>query len=92
MTDPHMSLEEIMRRWPSTVRVVMRYRMLCIGCPISPFHTIADACAAHKVDEKTFSDHLHAAIRRDEQTKSVSAFGRSPEAGAAPHGSPRRHG
>ena len=34
--DPDMTVD-IMRRWPSTIRVMMRHRMLCIGCPIGIF-------------------------------------------------------
>lgn len=35
--DPDMTVDEIMRRWPSTIRVMMRHRMLCLGCPIGIF-------------------------------------------------------
>ena len=52
--DPDMSVDEIMRRWPATIRVMIRHRMLCIGCPIGIFHTVADAAAAHAIDEATF--------------------------------------
>lgn len=49
-----MPLDEIMRRWPKTVEVVMRHRMFCVGCAINPFHTITDACREHHVDEESF--------------------------------------
>jgi hybrid cluster-associated redox disulfide protein len=29
-----MVVDEIMRKWPATVAVVLRYRMHCVGCPI----------------------------------------------------------
>ena len=50
---PHagMLIDDVMRRWPRTIRVLMRRRMLCIGCPIGIFHTVADACRAHEIDE-----------------------------------------
>jgi hybrid cluster-associated redox disulfide protein len=60
--DPDMPLDEIMRRWPSTIAVMIRHRMLCIGCPIGSFHTIVEACAEHGVDEALFADELLAAI------------------------------
>ncbi|MCR4269062.1 DUF1858 domain-containing protein [Nitratireductor sp. ZSWI3] len=59
-----MSLEEMMRRWPETIKVVMRHHMLCVGCPITAFHTVTDACAEHGVDEDRFVEELMTAIAR----------------------------
>lgn len=72
--DPDMSVDEIMRRWPATIRVMIRHRMLCIGCPIGIFHTVADAAAAHATDEAAFSSELLAAMRSDPTTEALSAF------------------
>ena len=72
--DPHMTVDEIMRRWPPTIRVMIRHRMMCVGCPIGMFHTVADACAAHRVDEGEFSLALLDAIRNDGVADSRSAF------------------
>ena len=60
--DPDMSVDEIMRRWPATIRVMIRNGMLCVGCPIGTFHTVAEACVAHEVDETTFTAELLAAM------------------------------
>src|SRR5690606_6899726 len=49
--DPDMSVDEIMRRWPATIPVFLRHQFLCVGCPIGPFHTLAQACFAHDADE-----------------------------------------
>lgn len=72
--DPDMPVDEIMRRWPTTIRVMIRHRMLCIGCPIGIFHTVADAAAAHAVDEAAFAAELLAAIRSDPEADVPSAF------------------
>lgn len=53
-TDPDRTMDEMMSRWPSTVAVVLSYRMLCVGCPIAGFHTIEDACREHDVDLDAF--------------------------------------
>lgn len=45
-----LSVGEIMARWPSTIRVFIAYRMHCVGCPISPFHTLVDAAEEHRND------------------------------------------
>lgn len=73
--DPDMSVDEIMRRWPKTIRVMIRHRMLCIGCPIGIFHTVADAAAAHAIDGASFSAELLAAMRSEPSTAIPSALG-----------------
>lgn len=45
-----MSMDEIMRLWPSAIRVVLDHGLLCVGCPIASFHTIDDAIREHGVD------------------------------------------
>jgi hybrid cluster-associated redox disulfide protein len=47
----NMSMDEIMRAWPATIAVVIRHHMLCVGCPIAAFHTVADACREHGIDK-----------------------------------------
>lgn len=60
--DPDMPVDEIMRRWPSTIQVMIHHGMLCVGCPIGTFHTVADACREHGVAEDSFVRDLEAAI------------------------------
>ena len=72
--DPDMTVDEIMRRWPSTIGVAIRHGMLCVGCPIGIFHTVTDACAAHGLDEDALSTELLDAMRRDPQANTPSAF------------------
>lgn len=60
--DPDMSVDEIMRRWPATIRVMIRHRLLCVGCPIGTFHTVTDACEEHGLDEADIRDELLATI------------------------------
>ncbi|WP_295811571.1 DUF1858 domain-containing protein [uncultured Nitratireductor sp.] len=72
--NPVMTVDEIMRRWPATIRVFIRNRMLCIGCPIGIFHTVKDACDAHRLDEEIFSRELLAVMKSDDQISGPSAF------------------
>ncbi|WP_434781323.1 DUF1858 domain-containing protein [Aminobacter carboxidus] len=57
-----MSMDDIMRASPGTIHVVLKHRMLCVGCPIAPFHTMSDACREHSVDEPLFVDHIKCEI------------------------------
>jgi hybrid cluster-associated redox disulfide protein len=64
--DPDMTVDEIMRRWPATMQVFIRNKMICVGCPIGSFHTVKDACDAHDLAEVAFSGELLGAMRDEE--------------------------
>ncbi len=49
--DPDLPLDELMRRWPSAVRVFIRHEIHCVGCTLSSFHCLRDAAVLHGVDE-----------------------------------------
>jgi hybrid cluster-associated redox disulfide protein len=61
--DLDMPLSDFMVRWPETIPVFLRFNMLCVGCLIGPFHTVADACSEHGADQATFVAALEQAIR-----------------------------
>lgn len=61
MDDPDLPLGLMFRHWPAMVGVFLAHRMLCVGCPIAPFHTVIDACAEYGLDEALFRAELHAA-------------------------------
>ena len=56
--DPDMPLADLMTLWPETIPVFMRHKMLCVGCLISPFHTIVDACREYDLDQEAFAAEL----------------------------------
>lgn len=57
-----MSMDQIMRRWPATIRVVLAHDLLCVGCPIAPFHTAQDAVREHGIRGEEFLAALRAII------------------------------
>jgi hybrid cluster-associated redox disulfide protein len=61
--DPDLTMDEILRLWPATIRVLLRHKVLCLGCPLAVFHTVADACIEHCLDEEAFVAELEQAIR-----------------------------
>jgi hybrid cluster-associated redox disulfide protein len=62
LLDHDMTMDEIMRRWPETIRGVIHNGMLCVGCPIAPFHTVAEAAREHGLDEAALRRALEAAV------------------------------
>lgn len=51
-------VDDVMRRWPGTIRAFLDHRMNCPGCPIACFHSVADACREHHVDLESFLGDL----------------------------------
>ena len=56
-----MTVNEVMRRWPATIRVFLDFRMGCVGCPIAGFHTVEDACREHACAPADFLSALRTA-------------------------------
>lgn len=52
---------EVMRARPATIRVFLDFRMGCVGCPISAFHSVDDACREHGVDRDALLTSLRTA-------------------------------
>lgn len=69
------TIEQILALWPQTIPVFIRFHLLCIGCPITPFHDLADVCRAHGISIEPVETALRAAIN--------SGPRRSPRADAA---------
>lgn len=61
INDPDLTLADLMTQWPQTIPVFMRHGMLCVGCLVSPFHTIMDACQEYDLDETAFLQELRRA-------------------------------
>jgi hybrid cluster-associated redox disulfide protein len=49
-----MTVDDVMRRWPSTIRVFLDFGMRCVGCPIATFHSIDEACEEHDIGADVF--------------------------------------
>ncbi len=60
--DPELMLDELMRQWPQTVPVFIRHGMLCVGCLVTPFHSVVDACAEYGLDTGAFMAELQTAV------------------------------
>jgi hybrid cluster-associated redox disulfide protein len=73
--DFDMTVDEVMRRWPATIRVFLGFGMHCVGCPIAGFHSIADACREHRAEPVLFLAALRAAADTTEASP-ASAVGR----------------
>jgi hybrid cluster-associated redox disulfide protein len=49
-----MTVDQVMKRWPASVRVFLDFRMGCVGCPIAAFHSVDEASREHEIDGRAF--------------------------------------
>ena len=63
MPAPDMTVDQVMSRWPASIRVFMDFRMGCIGCPIASFHSVGEASREHKIDGDAFLLALRAGVQ-----------------------------
>ncbi|SFC25068.1 DUF1858 domain-containing protein [Tropicimonas isoalkanivorans] len=61
--NPDLPLATLLAEWPGLATVFWERRMLCPGCPIAPFHTVADVCTEYGLNETEFRAALMQAIR-----------------------------
>lgn len=73
--ESHELVDDVMRRWPATIRVFLDFRMRCVGCPIGCFHDVDDACREHGADRDAF---LRALRRAAAEPERAAAGGISP--------------
>jgi hybrid cluster-associated redox disulfide protein len=58
---PELPVDEVMRRWPRTIRIFLDFGFGCVGCPIACFHTVEEASREHRADLEAFVTALNAA-------------------------------
>lgn len=63
---PHIDIDwmvdDVMRRWPATIRVFLDHRMGCVGCPIASFHAVGEAAREHHLDPDALLLELRTAV------------------------------
>jgi hybrid cluster-associated redox disulfide protein len=56
-----MTVEQVMSRWPDSVRVFLDFRMNCVGCPIAACHSVEEASREHGIDRRAVLAKLRSA-------------------------------
>jgi hybrid cluster-associated redox disulfide protein len=62
---PAARISELLRDYPATIPVFIRHRMVCVGCWMSKFDTIADAVWNYGLDMEEFLSELNNFIQSE---------------------------
>ena len=57
-----MKVEEVLTEWPQTADVFNRHNMACVGCPVAPFYSVAEAVGVYALSLEEFAAELQQAI------------------------------
>lgn len=57
------NVDELISRYPSTVPVFVRHRMVCVGCEVARFETLAEACEIYRRPLEPLLADLQEAVR-----------------------------
>ena len=60
-----MSIEEVVTKYPQTIKVFFRHGMQCTGCYICGFHSIAESVARYGVELRPLLNALNDVIEED---------------------------
>src|SRR5688572_6012934 len=73
------TVEALIDAHPTMLPVLMRHGMACVGCPMAPFETLAEAAREYRVDPAAILREmkaLHASGHRSRRAaRSVAPFG-----------------
>ena len=72
-----MIVEDVFDKWPPTVKIFIKNRMACVGCPMARFTTVADAATIYDLSLPTFLHELADAINFTEEAHKDKNHSRS---------------
>ncbi len=53
-----LTIEALLTTHPKAIRVLMRHRMICVGCVMARFETVHDAASVYRLDERELLDEI----------------------------------
>lgn len=62
MITKEMLIGDVIRTYPETAEVLLRFGMHCIGCMAARGESVADACAVHGLDVEEVVEALNVAL------------------------------
>jgi hybrid cluster-associated redox disulfide protein len=69
---PNMKVADVLKIWPETVFVFLKYHMGCVGCAMASFETLSEVAAIYKLSLLDILNDLHLAIQRNEMAVTVA--------------------
>ncbi len=62
-----MSFGEVLKKYPQTVEVFLKYGMHCVGCVVAMYETIEQGAKAHGIDVKKLLADLNKTAEKNKK-------------------------
>jgi len=62
-----MTISSLLKQHPTAMRVFIKRKMLCAGCPAQAFHTLEDVARIHGLAVSAFVKNVEDATQGDEE-------------------------
>lgn len=64
-----MTIEEVVNKYPETIRVFMQAGLGCLGCSAARFENIEQGAQVHGIDVQQLISHLNQVAEQADQKK-----------------------
>ena len=68
----HMTISEILDRWPEIIPIFLNRRMACVGCSLADFMTLEDALEIYHINMEPFIEEIENTIQARKSEADVS--------------------
>jgi hybrid cluster-associated redox disulfide protein len=62
---PETNVDDLVTRYPSTASVFIKHRMVCVGCEVARFETLAEACQIYRKPLEPLLNDLRRVVAGD---------------------------
>lgn len=59
----YITIGEVVRNYPESVKILASFGMGCVGCPSSQAETIEEACKVHGIDVEQLINALNESVK-----------------------------
>lgn len=68
---PDISVKKLLDRYPQLLQLFMDLGLLCIGCPVEAFHTLADVAREYHLDLNQLLQGIETVIGGNESSQGL---------------------
>jgi len=77
--EKHITIKELLERYPTAINVFIERKMLCVGCPVQAYHTLEEAARIYGVTLSVLMESVRHAIQTTKRRSSSVKFNALPE-------------
>jgi len=62
-----MTIRELLERNPPAIKVFIKLKLFCVGCPAQKYHTLEDVAGIYNYDIYTLLDNIRNTVQIEEK-------------------------